>query len=139
MFIALKIIHILCVFVGGGASVGNAVLMKRVMASGGPPPPLVADAMGVLARMGLAAVVVLWLTGLPLIFIIHGSLAVGIAFYVKLIAASVLFLAVSLINLERVNAGKEGRAPDADKMKILAKTGQVSVLVAIAGAVIAFN
>ncbi len=139
MFIALKIIHILCIFVGGGASIGNAVLMKRVTASGNPPPPLVADAMGVLARMGLAAVILLWLTGLPLVFLIHGSLAVGLVFYLKLISASVVLASVSLINLERAHARTQGRTPKAAKMKILAKVSQLSTVVAIACAVIAFN
>ena len=65
MFEVLKSIHLISLLLGGAASIGNAVLLKRVAAAGGPPPAMVADAMAALSKMGLGAIAILWLTGLP--------------------------------------------------------------------------
>ena len=139
MFILLKFIHILCIFVAGGASIGNAVLGKKVKASGAPPTPLVGDSMFVLGRMGLAAVIVLWLTGVPMLLIKYGTFAEGLTFYIKLIVASTLFVSVAMMNLEVANARKEKRPPNEGKMHMLDNLAKVSGIGAMLFAVITFN
>lgn len=139
MFITLKIIHLFCLFVGGAGSVGNAVLLKRVGASGEPPAPWLREAMGVLGNMSFWAIVLLWVTGLGMISITAGTLAVGWAFYVKLLAATVVLGASGFLKWLRGRAATGGPAPDPGKVRLWSMVGMSGVTLAIVFAVIAFN
>lgn len=139
MIATLKIIHLLCLLVGGAASFGGAALSRRVQASGAPPAPLVADTMGALWRMGLAAILVLWLTGIPLAYLEYGSLALGWAFYAKLLGATLVLAAVPTMGVLRRRAVAAGRTPDAERLKALGLAAQLGTVAAIVFAVIAFN
>lgn len=138
MLVVLKSIHLLCLLVAGAASIGNAVLMKRVSASGAPPPPMVADAMGVLARMGLGGIVVLWLTGLPLAWMTN-AFAAGWAFWAKLVAATIVLALVPAMMALRRQAAKARRPPDAVLLGRLALVARLSAVGAIILAVVAFR
>lgn len=113
MFEVLKAVHLLCLLAGGAASLGNAVLLKRVIAAGAPPPPMVAEAMQVLARMGLGAIVVLWLTGIPLAVMTGAFATGGLLFSLKLLAATFVLGLVSLMAWLRgqIAAGKRPPNP----------------------------
>ena len=52
-----------------------------------------------LGLIGLGALVVLWLTGIGLAHAIYGTLALGSAFYVKLLGAGLLLAASAAANL----------------------------------------
>ena len=68
MFETLKILHMAALMGGGAGMIGNGLLLKRVMAAGGPPPPMVADTRRIQGFIGLASIVLLWLTGFGLSF-----------------------------------------------------------------------
>jgi hypothetical protein len=136
MFIALKSLHLLCLLVGGAASLGGAVLMRRVMASGAAPPAIVASAMEALGKMGLAAIVVLWLTGVPLA-IMTGAFAGGWAFWAKLAAATVVLVTVPSIIMLRKRMAPGKPAPAI--LPRLAALVRIATAAAIVLAVVAFN
>lgn len=139
MFEALKAVHLLCLLLGGAASIGNAVLFKRVMASGGPPPPMVADAMGVLGRMGLGAIVVLWLTGIPLAVMTGAFVAGGPLFSLKMLVAALVLGVVSYMTWLRgqIVAGK--RPPNMALISRMALVARWAVVLAVILAVIVFK
>ena len=64
MFELMKIIHMLALLGGGAAMIGNGLLLKKVMNSDGPPPEMVSTTMRTLGMVGLASIVLLWITGL---------------------------------------------------------------------------
>ncbi|WP_343080336.1 hypothetical protein [Ostreiculturibacter nitratireducens] len=138
MFAALKIVHLFCLLAGGAASIGNAVLMRRVARLGAPPPPIVPEVMGVLARMGLGAIVLLWITGVLMIAVGPGTLALGWEFYVKLLGAAVVLGIVSLMSMIRARAAAERRPPDPKRMRTLSRIAFAGTSTAIIFAVLAF-
>lgn len=139
MLEALKTIHLLCLMLGGAASIGNAVLLKRVMAAGAPPPPMVADAMKVLGNMGLGAILVLWVTGVPLA-VMTGAFADGGGFFqLKLLAATAVLVIVPYMTWMRTQAAAGRRPMDAALMARLSMAVRWLVVLAIALAVVVFK
>ena len=84
VIVALKFIHYLALFLAGGLGVANGLLAKAHQAAGQPSPPVQATMMK-LARLGLVAVLLLWVTGIALGYLIYGSLSMGWAFHMKLV------------------------------------------------------
>lgn len=139
MLVILKTVHILALMAGGAASIGNGMLLSRLLAEGGPPPAMVARHMAILGRVGRWAVTLLWITGLPMAFWVYGTLALGAVFYLKLLAATVMLVAVMWIGRVGAAAARAGRPPDFKRMKTLANVVAGGALVAVVTAVIVFN
>lgn len=138
MFEFLKILHLLSLFAGGAAALGGWVLMRRVAASGRPPDPVVREAMAALGNMGVGAIALLWLTGLPMAVLSGAFVSAGWAFTAKLLAAAaVLILSPAMLVLRR-QAVAAGRAPDMALIGRLAALARVAVVAAVILAVIAF-
>ena len=75
--IFLKVFHYLSLFLAGGLGVANAVLVKNHQRAEIPPALPVQKTMMTLARLGLVAIVVLWITGILLTYNIYGSFNLG--------------------------------------------------------------
>ena len=97
--ILLKVLHYLSLFLAGGLGVANVMLFKNHQKAGMPPAPPVQKTMMTLARLGLIAIVILWLTGLPLTYKVYGSFDLGWPFHLKLLGATSLLGAVAFLNL----------------------------------------
>lgn len=138
MLIFLKSLHLLCLLLGGASSIGNAVLMKRVAASGAAPPAYVADAMATLGKIGLAAIIVLWLTGLPLAWM-TGAFAAGWPFWAKLVAATLILALVPGMMWLRIRASAGGPAVSPRTLRGMAAAVRLLTVAAIILAVIAFG
>lgn len=139
MFELLKIIHMFCLLAGGAAMLGNAVLMRRVMASGQPPAPLVAKSMETIGKMGLGAIIVFWLTGVPMALMLGSFTTGGWEFWAKLAAAAAVLGLVPYMSWLRAQASAGKRKPDPVLMGRLARLTRVLVGVAIILAVLAFG
>ena len=139
MMETLKIIHVLCLMGGGAASIGNGLLMRRLMAEGGPPPAMVAATMRTLGKIGLGAIVVLWMTGVAMTMQGYGGgEGLGWTFYVKLAAATVVLGAVGGISILATRAERAGGMPDPGRIKPLALDALVGTITAVIFAVVAF-
>jgi len=135
----LKTIHLLCLVLAGAASLGNAVLLRRVIAAGAPPPPLVADAMKVLGNMGVAAILTLWVTGVPLAIMTGAFAGGGALFQLKLLAALVLLGMISYMTWRRAQAAA-GKPPLAlAQIKVLAMSARWLLVLVIVLAVFSFH
>ena len=88
--ILLKFFHYISLFLAGGLGVANSMLVKNHQKAEVPPALPVQKTMMTLARLGLAAIVVLWITGILLTHQIYGSFSLGWAFHLKLFGATVL-------------------------------------------------
>ncbi|MDJ1016583.1 MAG: hypothetical protein QNJ35_08740 [Paracoccaceae bacterium] len=137
MLTALKIIHFFCLFGGGAAMMGNGILMRKVMASGGPPGPVVADTMKRLGMIGLASIVLLWATGIVMLVI--SSAVFDWTLILKLLAAAVVLAAVVTMSLTSARAARENRPPNQDFMKRLSLASSASAALAVVFAVLAFG
>ena len=95
--VLLKVLHYVSLFLAGGLGVANVMLFKNHQKAGMPPAPPVQKTMMTLARLGLIAIVTLWLTGIPLTYKVYGSFDLGWVFHLKLLGATSLIL--SLIHI----------------------------------------
>ena len=77
IIVVLKFFHYLSLFLAGGLGVANAMLFKNHRKAEIPPAPPVQKTMMTLARLGLAAIVLLWVTGIPLTYKVYGSFDLG--------------------------------------------------------------
>ena len=133
--IFLKVFHYISLFLAGGLGIANAMLVKNHQKAEIPPALPVQKTMMTLARLGLIAIVVLWITGIPLTYHIYGSFNLGWAFYSKLLGATVLLGVVVFLNIHLSNRAKHGIPPDPKIMKIvppITRTSLVIVLIGIA-------
>ncbi len=138
MIIFFKLIHMAALFMGGGAVIGNGLLLRQLIANPGPPPPQVRTVMKALSMIGLAAVLLLWLSGLGLVYYKFGTFALGNWFYVKLVGATIVLGAVLMLTRTGLRAEKSGTPPDLQVMKKLAIAGRAGFALALVGAVVAF-
>ena len=100
-----------------------------------PPAPPVQKTMMTLARLGLAAIVLLWVTGIPLTYKVYGSFDLGWPFHLKMFGATTLLAAVAFLNHHLSQQAKSGKTPNPRVMKIvtpIARTSLVLVLIGIA-------
>ena len=136
---AIKIIHILCLMGGGAATIGNAVLMSNMLSEGGPPSELAMKSMRALGMVGLAAIVLIWITGIWLVLSQYAGGGLGWEFYVKVAAAAVILVCVGTLSYLGARAGIEGRPPNPDVMRPLSMIVFICTIAAVALAVIAFG
>ena len=131
--ILLKVLHYLSLFLAGGLGVANVMLFKNHQKAGMPPAPPVQKTMMTLARLGLIAIVILWLTGLPLTYKVYGSFDLGWPFHLKLLGATSLLGAVAFLNLHLTKQSRDGNPPDPKVMKIVPPIARVSLVVVLVG------
>jgi len=135
LIIALKFFHYLSLFLAGGLGVANALLAKAHQKAGMPPAPHVQKTMMTLARLGLVALIILWVTGVILTNQLYGSFNLGWAFHLKLLGATVLLLVVAFLNVHLADSAKKGTPPNPKIMNAIpyiARTSLAAVLIGIA-------
>ena len=131
--ILLKVLHYLSLFLAGGLGVANVMLFKNHQKAGMPPAPPVQKTMMTLARLGLIAIVILWLTGIPLTYKVYGSFDLGWPFHLKLLGATSLLGAVAFLNLHLTKQSRDGNPPNPKVMKIVPSIARASLVVVLVG------
>lgn len=131
--ILLKVLHYVSLFLAGGLGVANVMLFKNHQIAGMPPAPPVQKTMMTLARLGLIAIVILWITGIPLTYKVYGSFDLGWPFHLKLLGATSLLGAVAFLNLHLTKQSREGNPPNPKVMKIVPSIARASLVVVLAG------
>ena len=131
--ILLKVLHYLSLFLAGGLGVANVMLFKNHQKAGMPPAPPVQKTMMTLARLGLIAIVILWLTGLPLTYKVYGSFDLGWPFHLKLLGATSLLGAVAFLNLHLTKQSRDGNPPNPKVIKMIPPMARVSLVVVLIG------
>ena len=135
LIVALKFFHYLSLFLAGGLGVANALLAKAHQKAQMPPAPPVQQTMMTLARLGLVAIVILWVTGIILTNQIYGSFNLGWAFHLKLLGATILLLVIAFLNFHLAMSAKKGTPPNPKIMNAIpyiARSSLAAILVGIA-------
>ena len=130
-----EVLSLRIVILAGGLGVANAMLFKNHQKAEIPPAPPVQKTMMTLARLGLAAIVLLWVTGIPLTYKVYGSFDLGWPFHLKMFGATTLLAAVAFLNLHLTQQAKAGNPPSPRVMKMvppIARTSLFLVLIGIA-------
>ena len=139
MYEILKLVHIASLMAGSAVAIGNGILMVQIKRAGGPPPPVAAATLGQIGNLGLPAIILLWLTGIPMALMEHGTLALGWMFYTKLAGATLVLAASTMMFRLRQKAQAAGTPPPFDTMMSLAKLAWVGLGLAVVFAVLVFG
>ena len=134
--IVLKVLHYVSLFLAGGLGVANVILFKNHQKAGMPPAPPVQKTMMTLARLGLIAIVILWLTGIPLTYKVYGSFDLGWPFHLKLLGATSLISVVAFLNLHLAKQSRQGSPPNPKVMKIVPPIARASLVIVLVGVAI---
>ena len=135
----LKILHYFSILFAGGVMVGSTVVQSAYARAGEMPPPFVGKAFALLAYIGLASIVTLWVTGIGLAHMLYGGIGINGAFHVKLLGAAVVLGISIIVNLHVHRSMKAKQPPNAALMKRLVQLGRGGIVLAICGAAIAFS
>ena len=133
IIIGLKFLHYLALFLAGGLGVANGLLAKAHQKAGQPPAPPVQQTMIKLARLGLIAIILLWVSGIGLGYLIYGGLAMGWAFHMKLLGATILLGAISFLNVHLTSTSKDGAPPNPSVMKIIPMISRGALVLVLLG------
>ena len=136
LIIVLKFFHYLSLFLAGGLGVANGLLVKTHNKHNLIPATPVQQTMVLLARLGLVALIILWITGYFLPYQIYGNFDLGWAFHLKLFGASALLLAITFLNYHLYDRNKKGVSPNPQIMKVIPVVARTSLLLVLVGVAI---
>ena len=131
--VLLKVLHYVSLFLAGGLGVANVMLFKNHQKAGMPPAPPVQKTMMTLARLGLIAIVILWLTGIPLTYKVYGSFDLGWPFHLKMFGATILLAAVAFLNMHLTQQVKAGSSPNPSVMRVIPSIARASLALVLIG------
>ena len=131
--IVLKVLHYMSLFLASGLGVANVILLKSHQKAGLLPALPVQKTMMPLARLGLIAIAVLWITGIPLTYKAYGSFDLGWPFHLKLLGAISLLGAVAFLNLHLIKQSREGNPPNPKIMRIVTPIARASLVLVLFG------
>ena len=131
--VVLKVVHYVSLFLAGGLGVANAMLIKNHQKAGVPTALPVQKTMMTLARLGLIAVVILWITGISLTYKVYGGFDLGWPFHLKLLGATSLISAVAFLNLHLTKQSRDGNPPNPKVMKIVPSIARASLIIVLVG------
>ena len=131
--IVLKVLHYVSLFLAGGLGVANVMLFKSHQKAGLLPALPVQKTMMTLARLGLIAIAVLWITGIPLTYKVYGSFDLGWPFHLKLLGATSLLGSVAFLNLHLTKQSKDGNPPNPKIMRMVTPIARASLVLVLLG------
>ena len=139
ILIIIKFLHYLAIVFAGGVLVGGGVIQSVYTKANEVPNLHVSKILKLLGYIGLASLIILWITGLLLSNIIYGGFSINSAFTIKIMAAAFLLGISIFVNLHVYNASKKQIPPNKKIMKIATMSGRGLLVVVLIGAAIAFN
>ena len=131
--IVLKVLHYVSLFLAGGLGVANVMLFKSHKKARLLPALPVQKTMMTLARLGLIAIAVLWITGIPLTYKVYGSFDLGWPFHLKLLGATSLLGSVAFLNLHLTKQSRNGNPPNPKIMRIVTPIARASLVLVLLG------
>ncbi|TKT81113.1 hypothetical protein [Aquamicrobium sp. LC103] len=133
----LKFFHLFGLLLGAAAGFGSMAVARQARRSGGKPPAELLALRPFFARMALAGIALLWVTGLGLWAFRYDFVRLGLAFDLKMLVALLLLAVIVAINMIMRRATAAGTPPPAWLPK-LGMTTPVLTLTAVALAVWVF-
>ena len=140
MLVLAKIIHFLCFSAGIGGGVAAALVGIRAKGAAAEAVPVLRGLQKTLGRIGFGAVVLLWLTGIYMVYEIKdGWTGLGVAFWLKIVAVVILTAASLTGQYFALTAAKRDPAVMGPRMAKIGMTATTSAVAALILAVVAFS
>ena len=139
VIVILKFLHFLAIIFAGGIVIGGAVIQRAHMKAGEAPSEPVRKALRTLAGMGLAALSLLWITGIGLAHGLYGGLSVNTAFSVKLAGAGLLLFLSAFGNYHLYQVAQRKQPPNARLMGGITSLSRLALIVVLGAVSVAFT
>ena len=137
--ILLKTFHYLAILFAGGLLVGGGLIQAVYARANQVPDINIAKVLKILGYLGLASLIILWITGILLSNLIYGGFSINYAFTVKIIAAAILLIISFIVNIHVYNSSKNKQPPNKVIMKVATMSGRGLIIVVLLSAAIAFS
>ena len=137
--ILLKLFHYLAIVFSGGVLVGGGLIQAVYTRANQVPDINLSKVLKILWYLGLASLLVLWITGILLSNLIYGGFSINTAFSIKIIAAAFLLILSFIVNIHVYNSSKNNQPPNKSIMKMATMSGRGLIIVVLLGAAIAFS
>ena len=137
--VLLKFFHYLAIVFSGGVLVGGGLIHAVYTRANQVPDINVSKILKILGYFGLAALLILWITGIFLSNLIYGGFSINTAFSIKIIAAAFLLILSFIVNIHVYNSSKNNQPPNKSIMKLATMSGRGLIIIVLLGAAIAFN
>ena len=134
----LKILHLLALMFGAAASFGNLYIMMAKGPHDLPAPGFVNQLRFLFRLTALGAILVIWASGVLLMFAKYGWWVNSFAFDAKIVFATIVLLIILFLNLLAMRAPKSPRGPPS-WVPVLHMIGAASLVMAVIFAVIALG
>lgn len=138
MLIALKTIHFMSLAAGIGIGISSMILGIRAARSEGAAIGALRSAQGVLGRVALGAIILLWITGIWMWQAYHGG-ATSLSFTAKIVFVVVLTALSSTMTVKGIIFARGGRPIDPIFAKRMGMAMGLMGILAVTTAVIAFT
>jgi uncharacterized membrane protein len=140
MALTLIVIHFIAFCIGIGGGITNMVIGKQIGQAGEALQRNLGEVADIIGRLIAIAVILLWVTGISLIYLSWGGWS-GLPglFWAKV--AAVLVLSVCLLVIKRTvaQANRSGTAPEEAKITPLSLIANLSGLAALVLALVSFS
>ena len=137
--ILLKTLHYLAILFAGGLLVGGGLIQAVYARANQVPDINIAKVLKILGYLGLASLIILWITGILLSNLIYGGFSINYAFNVKILAAAILLIISFVVNIHVYNSSKNNQPPNKSIMKVATMSGRGLIIVVLFSAAIAFS
>ena len=137
--IILKFFHYIAILFSGGVLVGGGLIQAVFTRANQVPDKSIGKVLKILGYIGLASLIVLWITGIFLSNLIYGGFSINTAFTVKIIGAGILLILSIVVNIHVYNSSKNNQPPKKSIMKFATMSGRGLIIVVLLCAAIAFN
>ena len=137
--IVLKFFHYLAIIFAGGALVGGGLIQAVFARFNQVPDKTIGKVLKILGYLGLASLIILWITGILLSNLIYGGFSINTAFTIKIIAAAFLLIISFIVNIHVYNSSKNNMPPKKSIMKFSTMSARGLIIVVLFGAAIAFS
>ena len=137
--ILLKTLHYLAILFAGGLLVGGGLIQAVYARANQVPDINIAKVLKILGYLGLASLIILWITGILLSNLIYGGFSINSAFTVKIIAAAILLIISFVVNIHVYTSSKNNQSPNKSIMKVATMSGRGLIIVVLLSAAIAFS
>ena len=137
--IILKFFHYIAIVFSGGVLVGGGLIQAVFTRANQVPDKSIGKVLKILGYIGLASLIVLWITGILLSNLIYGGFSINTAFTVKIIGAAILLVLSFVVNIHVYNSSKNNQPANKSIMKFATMSGRGLIIVVLLCAAIAFN
>ena len=137
--IVLKFFHYLAIIFAGGALVGGGLIQSVFARSNQVPDKIFGKVLKILGYLGLASLIILWITGILLSNLIYGGFSINTAFTIKITAAAFLLIISFIVNIHVYKSSKNNQPPNNSIMKFSIMSSRGLIIIVLLGAAMAFS